>query len=177
MMPILTDRRPPSSAMTMGHCASSRLRSTDEPVVTKNSPSSSDRNGRMSASTCHIHKGTALILASVRHEPILAGHSLCCMCDCDMPECVRTNAPMCARPLRRVLQMSCKLIRFGALLISLSFDTSLLVGRRQANTLPLRSIRCSSLKGNRLRAWLRKLVSESSTPAAKAPMVSLKPRR
>ena len=36
----------------MGHCAYSRDRSTDDPVVTKNRPSSSDRNGRMSASTC-----------------------------------------------------------------------------------------------------------------------------
>ena len=52
MMPILTDRRPPSRAMTMGHCAYRSDRSTDDPVVTKNRPSSSDRNGRMSASTC-----------------------------------------------------------------------------------------------------------------------------
>lgn len=52
MMPILTEMSPPSSASTMGHCAKSRLRSIEEPVVTKKSPSSSDRKGRMSASTC-----------------------------------------------------------------------------------------------------------------------------
>ena len=54
MMPILTASRPPSRATTMGHCANSRLRSMDDPVVTKNRPSSSDRNGRMSASTCDL---------------------------------------------------------------------------------------------------------------------------
>ena len=72
MMPILTDSRPPNSAMTMGHCASSRLRSTDEPVVTKNRPSSSDRNGRMSASTCSRSQGTKTISVTCQTQLALS---------------------------------------------------------------------------------------------------------
>mmetsp|Transcript_19073 Transcript_19073/g.57636 ORF Transcript_19073/g.57636 Transcript_19073/m.57636 type:complete len:404 (-) Transcript_19073:703-1914(-) len=54
MMPILTARRPPSRAMAIGHCWYSSWRSMEEPVVVKNSPSSSDLKGRMSASTCDL---------------------------------------------------------------------------------------------------------------------------
>ena len=50
-------------------------------------------------------------------------------------------------------------------------------GCRQANGSTPGPGYCSALNVKRLRAWLRKLVSDSSTPAAKAPMVSLKPRR
>ena len=121
MMPILTARRPPSSAMTMGHCWYSSCRSMLLPVVVKKRPNSSDLKGRMSASTWH--REAMGVQSEYRSS--------------------RSGAPA----------QSCSSMSTSQNLQHLKYPLDL----------------CNTCD--------RKLVSESSTPAAKAPAVSEKPRR